>query len=138
MIVRPSSTASEARAAGATGVGPIPIDPTVAPVTPPRFAERGAVPAAPVPRATEPDPETAATPLRLGEAGFEESTAAAAAAAPPRTADRPAASARSGTSRSPTRSAHRAAPVVEQTMYRAVFACCCEQVRGAPTDKSPS
>ena len=36
-----------------------------------------------------------------------------------------------------TMAAHRAAPVVELTRYRAVFACCM-QARDAPTEQSPS
>jgi hypothetical protein len=36
-----------------------------------------------------------------------------------------------------TMAAHRAAPVVELTRYRAVFACCM-QARDAPTEQLPS
>ena len=37
-----------------------------------------------------------------------------------------------------TRDAHRAASEVDIRRYRAVFACCCEQARDAPTEQSPS
>src|SRR5262249_27401517 len=62
MIGRPSSTATDPFAGGATGSGSAPVDPTVSPIAPPRFAERGAEPTAVPARPVEPGSEPTAAP----------------------------------------------------------------------------
>src|SRR5262249_24581722 len=138
MIGRPRSTATESIAAGATGSGSMPVDPTVNPIVPPRFPERGPTPSPEATQATDPGREAGTTPPRLGEGEPEGTATSAASAATPRLADRPAASAGRRPARSATRSAHRAAPDVESAQYRVVFACSCVQARDAPTTQSTS
>jgi len=127
MIERPMPTATDpnpaaraARRAGATLGASAPMDPTVSPIAP-RFSERSAEATAVPERPIESGPE----PTAVTEASNATVLVSAGPAGPPAT-------------RSPTRSAHRAAPVVEQTKYRAVFACCCDQARGAPTEQASS
>jgi len=132
MIGRPTSTATESIAAGATGSGSTPVDPTVTPIVPPRFPERGPTVSPEATQATDPGREAGTTPPRLGEGGPESATTARPDK-PPRIADRPTASSGRNPARNPTRSAHRAAPDVESSKYRVVFACCCRQARDTPT-----
>jgi len=133
MIGRPTSTATEPLAAGATGTGSMPVDPTVTPIVPPRFPSGGTTPSPEATQATDPGREAGTTPPRLGEGGPDSTATIAVSPTPPRIADRPAGSAGRSATRSPTRSARRAAPDVDSTKYRVVFACCCRQAGDAPT-----
>lgn len=136
MIERPTSTAldpapvvrAKRRSSAATGLAAAlaPIDPTVEPIAP-RSSEHSEL--------SERSAEATAVPARTIEPGSEPSAVPAAPGPSVRESVRTAEPPEGLTlTRSPTRSADRAAPVVEHTKYRAVFACCCDQARGAPTE----